>query len=198
MTKSKMRAKTILLLSIGIALISSASQGKGFEDLKGKGDYFRFKSGKYYKTGKWIYYYNADSKAAEVNYYTEKQYRDSKKEIDIQNEYGILEGRCIFYYKNGNKMMEGQFSDGEKDSYWILYYNKYYGNRISAEGSFINGKPHGIWYFYDKPDEAECIIEFNTGVTKSKKGICKGKYDYIFKLPGELIEEKIGLDPIYE
>ena len=73
--------------------------------------------------------FSTDStKQSKSNYTLGKLYGVSEKWIDsTQLEYSltfsndILNGRSVFFYENGNKKSEGQFTNGKKVNSWIFY-----------------------------------------------------------------------------
>jgi uncharacterized protein len=64
------------------------------------------------------------------------------------NKEGRNEGWCIWYYENGNKQAEGNYTDG----YAIGLHKSWYDNNIlKSEGSYVPGngdERRGIWIYY--------------------------------------------------
>lgn len=73
---------------------------------------------------------------------------------------GLLEGKAIVYYENGNKLMEGVYKNGKKVGIWKHWYE--------------NGKPY-VTYSYE--DNTAKILEYYTkrGKKKVENGNSKGK-----------------------
>ncbi|MBP5547644.1 MAG: hypothetical protein J6X58_01980 [Bacteroidales bacterium] len=63
---------------------------------------------------------------------------------------GLREGRWEFFYANGQKMLEAQYTMGMENG----AYNSYRDNGIPYfRGFYINGKRANIWEFYDEQGE---------------------------------------------
>lgn len=54
----------------------------------------------------------------------------------------VYDGKCTFYYDNGNTAISGNYEHGVKNgtfTYW------YYDGKKQAEETYVNGMPDGVW-----------------------------------------------------
>ena len=89
---------------------------------------------------------------------------------DNRDDCIVENGKCTYYYKNGQIKEEGYNKDGKNDGKWTDYYEDgviesernfkdgkrdgkwtdYYENgQIEIEGNFKDGKEDGVWIYYD-------------------------------------------------
>ena len=72
---------------------------------------------------------------------------------------GLKEGRWEFYYANGQKMLEANYSQGIENG----AYNSYRENGVPYfRGFYINGKRANIWEFYDENGNFAGQKDFDT------------------------------------
>lgn len=88
-----------------------------------------------------VSYYKGDS---EMRFQFNENYTINTKGI-VKN--GLKEGRWEFYYANGQKMLEANYSGGIKNG----AYNSYRENGVPYfRGFYINDERANIWEFYDE------------------------------------------------
>ena len=55
---------------------------------------------------------------------------------------GEKSGACEYYYKNGQKKLEGQFAKGTFTGDWIWWREN---GELLQQGPFVDGEQHGHW-----------------------------------------------------
>jgi len=73
---------------------------------------------------------------------------------NTQND--IMDGKCVWYYKNGNKMAESTYKDGELNGGFADYYEN---GEVKAKGIYLNGELWGQYIRYS--EEGNEIVENN-------------------------------------
>ena len=112
------------------------------------------------------------------------QYYDTISEKTLKYE--------ILYYENGNKKMEGAFSNNVRDGKWIAWYddgvvwsvgyyingkrsgssNVYYPNgQTRYEKNYVNDTAQGVWMFYDETGEPIGRAEYKNGELISEESL---------------------------
>ena len=88
-----------------------------------------------------IAYYKDDT---EMRFQFNENYTINTRGI-VKN--GLKEGRWEFFYANGQKMLEANYSKGVENG----AYNSYRDNGAPYfRGFYINGKRANVWEFYDE------------------------------------------------
>ena len=84
-------------------------------------------------------------------------------------------GKLTEYHSNGNKLADISISDGKYDGKFITYYQeKINYDKVSIEGSYLNGKKNGRWVWYS-PDGQ--IIKYESYANGLKSGDWKSFFD---------------------
>ena len=92
----------------------------------------------------------------EMRFQFNENYTINTKGI-VQN--GLKEGRWEFYYANGQKMLEANYSGGIENG----AYNSYRENGVPYfRGFYINGQRANIWEFYDEQGNLAGTKDFDT------------------------------------
>lgn len=99
------------------------------------------------KTGDWIYYY-LDGKVEQKGKYSKDKpsglwvwYYDNGKTWREENmDRGKEEGAFVEYDKEGNILLKGEYTDGEREGVWY-----YHAGDITDEGSYQAGLQNGPW-----------------------------------------------------
>ena len=155
-------------------------------EIKAKGKY---KKGK--RTGKWIFYYK-DGNVEQTGYYYKNKphktwiyFSKDGKPLKIETYYkGRYDGPYYLITLQGDTIVKGYFTDGEKDSSWVYVYEDKIetgsykdglkegewkrtlksNNRIIYKADFIQGVPHGKVYYYYNNGKIMRIEEYKMGV----------------------------------
>ena len=72
------------------------------------------------------------------------------------NKNDIMEGKCVWYYKNGNKMDDITYKDGELNGDFTEYYEN---GEVKAKGVYLNGELWGQYRSFS--EEGNEIVENN-------------------------------------
>lgn len=75
----------------------------------------------------------------------------------------VKDGKCTFYYENGNKKSEGNFTANELTGIWIFYFES---GKKKSEGNYTAGKETGTWTWWDENENDSTIAEIKSDGTK--------------------------------
>ena len=70
-------------------------------------------------------------------------------------------GEWVYYYENGMKKSEGNYTDGK----WVVYYED---GQISREGNYKDGERDGKWVWYYEDGQIEKEENYVDGKPRSE------------------------------
>lgn len=88
-------------------------------------------------------------------------FRDGEPEHAGQWSEGRRVGRWTWWDRQGNKVMEGEYADGDKSGVWLEWRD----GRKTSEGSYVAGKQVGEWTrWYDTTGQKQSVTTYVDGV----------------------------------
>lgn len=113
-----------------------------------------YRNGKH--EGAWLWYFPDGSLRLEQGYHRGKleglsvEYNDSLQVISKGNYIdGLEDGAWVF--RNGEEYTEGQYSMGERNGTWKVYWGEHGKHRkLSFQGTYVNGLAHGTHRHFDE------------------------------------------------
>lgn len=103
------------------------------------------------------YYGNNQYVAKEIRYYPNRQIA---QESYFTNG-GLRDGKWIYYFENGEKWREENYSKGKKDGKEIEWYKS---GKKMYQAEYMQDLPHGTWIIWDENGKKIATEEYEYGV----------------------------------
>lgn len=143
--------------------------------------------------------YKNQQKDSTWKYYAEKQ--NMLKSIENYKD-GVLHGKNIIYYKNGQMVELKIWKNGEKDGIWKTYYpdgslrtetkytegelngffNAYWQNGMpEIMGEYSSGLKENTWKYYDRYGNLQDSIVYQSGIPENREELDQKTYEQFEK-----------------
>lgn len=85
------------------------------------------------------------------------QQKQQDRQVTLLKDQNLIQ--VVYFYENGNVQQKGTYNlEGELHGEWESFTVQ--GEKLSM-GTYLNGKKHGKWFFWDKDDLKEVDYSHN-------------------------------------
>lgn len=121
------------------------SEAKYFETIVRQNDTL-WMTKQYRESGKLKSYWfsNSSDNSKKIGQFVAYKKNDSVEGFQFYNKYGVLQGKAMRWFDNGNKNFEGNYINGKKEGAWLYYH---YNGILATKAFFKNDSIMKAYYF---------------------------------------------------